>query len=78
VGPLFPALKRRAIFERPSGAELVPLITLLILPGARRLNRLRKKANVDARPLKGRVILKEFMVSLKRYPDTEPEFFRSL
>jgi hypothetical protein len=38
------------------------------------LNRLRKKSILDAQPLEGRLIFDGHTVSLKRYPDTKPEF----
>src|ERR1700687_1502160 len=40
-------------------------------------NRLRKKSTVDAQPLKG-LLISHSTASLKRCPNTKPEFFRSL
>ena len=41
-------------------------------------NRLRKNSIFDARPPKGAIDFEGLAVSLKRYPDTKREFFRSL
>ena len=43
-----------------------------------RVSRLRKKWSWLPQPLKGHLISGGLTVSLKRYPDTKPEFFRKL
>jgi len=45
---------------------------------AQRFHNLRKKSILDAQPLKEASDSEELAVSLKRYPDTKPEFFREL
>jgi hypothetical protein len=84
VFPMFPALKRRAILKRPSGAGFLgfsfPPDCVRASSHAhlfsRTLSQAAEKLNTGGAAPKGAIDFEGFAVSLKRYPDTKLELFR--